>query len=217
MLIGQALVTDRFVFEPTREIDRPGRGCVLMPGNHGSRGLESVLHGLQRLKSRGMGFLLEKWEDAGCPSASTTAAGSEVGMGLGICTCIKPPGDPTVDEARGPPRTVPSRSCGQPAHSSAVCGFSTLPRNFPWLLSSTRSRPALPVCPVSRCGAQPSAPLCTASARPRLPSTHGHGLLPAPGLTVHTGPLEPDDMGPSHHWDFRQMVFLVFASVSLVY
>lgn len=41
--------------------------------------------------------------------------------------------------------------------------------------------------------------------------------LPAPGLTVHTGPLEPEDMDPSHDWDFRQMVFLVFASVSLVY
>lgn len=95
MLIGQALVTDRFLSEPTREIDRPGRGRVPMPGNHGCRGLASVLPGLQRLKSRGTGFLLEKWENAGCPSASTTAAGSEVGMGLGIC--IKPPGDPTVD------------------------------------------------------------------------------------------------------------------------
>lgn len=39
MLIGQALVTDRFLSEPTREIDRPGRGRVPMPGNHGRRGL----------------------------------------------------------------------------------------------------------------------------------------------------------------------------------
>lgn len=68
-----------------------------MPGNHGRRGLASVLPELQRLKSRGTGFLLEKWEECRLSLSFHHRCWVRSGDGLGICTCIKPPGDPTVD------------------------------------------------------------------------------------------------------------------------
>lgn len=142
-----------------------------MPGNRGSRCLESVLPGLQRLKNKGTGFLLEKWENAGQagPQRPPPLLGQTWGWAWESAPVSSPQVTPLWTEARGPPRTVPSRSCGQPAHSSAACGSPPCP----WLLSSTRSRPALPVCPVSRCGAQPSVPLCTASG----PGHASHPLM----------------------------------------
>lgn len=134
-----------------------------MPGNRGSRGLESVLPGLQRLKNRGTGFLLEKWENAGQagPQLPPPLLGQTWGWAWESALVSSPQVTLLWTEARGPPRTVPSRSCGQPAHSSAVCGFSTLP-----LAPVVHKIKTGPSClPCLRCGAQPSVPLCTASGR----------------------------------------------------
>lgn len=190
---------------------RPG-DRVPLPGNRGSRGLESVIPGLRRLKNRVTGFLLEKWENAGQAGSQLPPPllGQTWGWAWESALVSSPQVTPLWTEARGPPRTVPSRSCGQPAHSSAACGFSTLP--LASVLHKIKTGPSCLPCLPLWCSAICS-PLHSLRARPRLPSTHVHGLLPAPGLIVHTGPLEPEDVGPTYDCDFKQFVFLVFASV----
>lgn len=66
--------------------------------NQRNKGIESIPPRLRRWGVGAWGFLLEKGEEcwAGRPLTVTTPV-VHVGMGLEICFCIKPPGDPTVD------------------------------------------------------------------------------------------------------------------------
>lgn len=138
-----------------------------------------VLPGLQRLKSRGTGFLLEKWENAGCPSASTTAAGSGSGDGLGNLHLHQAPQVTPLWTEEPTGGQFQADHAGSQLTAALCVGSPPCPETS---LGSCRpqdqDRPRFLSALSPIVASQPSAPFCTASGPgPAPPSAPVHGLF----------------------------------------